>query len=263
MTPSNGAVTRVKPCSLAQPLHVGVGGGEVGGRLRQAAAPLVELLLRDDVLLAQRLPALDRALRQREARRRLAAHRLGLRQLLVDLGRFDDGEQLALGDVAADVLGPALDVAGRARRQRRLLEALQRSRQGERLAALAGANDRRPDVLHRTLADVGLEDLGVRHAADDRPAGADGEQQQDDDDGDARAARDAGALRPASTGAAGAAGGGAGCSAITRRSATRVSARRRRVRRDRRDGARAGRARRRRRPARTAASTPSRTAGRR
>ena len=89
---------------LAQPLDVRVGGGEVGARLRVAAAPLVELLLRDRVLLAQRLPALDRALRERQARRRLLARGDGLRQLLVDLGRLDLGEQLAFLDAAADVL---------------------------------------------------------------------------------------------------------------------------------------------------------------
>ncbi len=97
MTPANGATTRLKPCELAQALHVGVGRGQVGARLREAAAPLVELLLRDDVLLAQRLPALDRALRQLEARPRSAARAATACDSCWSIsGDLDLGQQLAL-----------------------------------------------------------------------------------------------------------------------------------------------------------------------
>jgi hypothetical protein len=89
VAPRDDAVERrddaLESFHLLQALHVGVGGGEVGLRLLRAAAALVELLLRDDVLLAQRLPARDRAARERQARRRLVARRDRLRELLVDL----------------------------------------------------------------------------------------------------------------------------------------------------------------------------------
>ena len=61
---------------LAQPLDVGVGRGEVRARLREAAAALVELLLRDRVLLAQRLPsARSCSSRARGSRRPAGARR--------------------------------------------------------------------------------------------------------------------------------------------------------------------------------------------
>ena len=52
-----------------------------------------------------------------------------------------------------------------------------------------------------SLGDVGLEHLGVGHAADDRSAGADGEQDDDDQERDARAAGDARARRRIGVGA--------------------------------------------------------------
>ena len=249
---------------LAQPLDVGVGRGEVGRGLARAAAPLVELLLRDDVLLAQRFPALDRALRQRQARRRLLARRLRLRQLLVDLGRLDLGQQLALLDMAADVLGPALDVAGRARRQRRLLDALQRPRQGERLAGVVGLGDGRLDVRsarprRRWRRAPWRWPSGRRSSGRRRPRA--GRRR--------RRARCAcrGRRARALAGSASARGvSGWGCGVVGHVS-TFLQDRCRRVavapRRARRGGAPVARERRRRRPGRTAASTPSRAAARR
>jgi hypothetical protein len=91
---------------LAQPLDVGVGGGEVGGRLAPAALRFSSSSCCETTSrLPKRLPALGRALRERQARRRLLARGDRLRQLLVDLGRLDLGEQLALLDRGADVLG--------------------------------------------------------------------------------------------------------------------------------------------------------------
>jgi hypothetical protein len=124
---------------LLQALHVGVGAGQVGLGLREAAAALFQLLLRHGVALAQRLPALDRGLGQFQAGGGLVARGDGLRQLLVELGRLDLGQQLALLDAAADVLGPAAQVAAGARRHRRLHEALQRAGQRQRLAVARGA----------------------------------------------------------------------------------------------------------------------------
>ena len=70
ITPANGATHALEALELAQALDVGVGGGEVGVGLRDAAAPLVELLLRDGVAACAALPSAPAVLR---ASARLAA----------------------------------------------------------------------------------------------------------------------------------------------------------------------------------------------
>ena len=249
---------------LAQPLDVGVGGGEVGVGLGGGAALLVELLLRDDVALAQGLPALGGALRQREAGRRLLAGGDRLRQLLVDLRRLDLGEQLALLDRGADV--PASSASGSRWRGRRSATAARPA------ACRAGPGSGR---CRSTLAKVVLtyctdcvasglvERLGIGQARQHGAAGAEGEQHQHDrrDDG-------AAAHRPAARRRVGARRGrGVGCGT---RLAHRLSSpagaaprRRRGTARSGPGGAAAGRGRRHRRPARTAASRPSQKPGRR
>src|SRR5205085_10076994 len=119
----------VEPLHLPRPLDVGVGRGEVRLRLRVGAALLVQLLLRDGLALPQRLPALEGARRERQARGRLLTGGDRLRELLVDLGRLDVGEELALLHAAADVAVPLLEIAAGARRDRRLHIALQRAGQ--------------------------------------------------------------------------------------------------------------------------------------
>ena len=166
---------------LLQALQVGVGGGEVRARLHEAGAALVEILLRDDVLLAQRVPARDGGLGQRHGGRRLVARGLGLRDLLVELGRLELGEHVALLDVAADVLVPALDVARRARRDRRLHGALQRAGQRHRAAGAGGLGQRRLDVDRRVLGHAGVELLAVGRAAQHGARGAQAQQHQADD----------------------------------------------------------------------------------
>src|SRR5581483_6090277 len=166
---------------LAQPLDVGVRGGEVRLGLRVAAFLLIELLLRHRVALAQRLPALVRAAREREARGGLLARGDRLRELLVDLRRLDLGEELALLHAAADVLVPLLQVAAGARRDRRLDVALQRARQHHGLRLGAGLGLRHAHVLLVALADLRLERLGIRDADVHRAPGEHAEADEDRD----------------------------------------------------------------------------------
>ena len=112
---------------------VGGDGGLIGGGLRLL---LVGILLGDDALLLQRLPALVGdggelcvGLRLQELRLGLGEGGLGLQEALQGLRIFDLGQQLALADVVADVDVARLDIAGGAGEDGRLLEGLDGGRQ--------------------------------------------------------------------------------------------------------------------------------------
>ena len=123
---------------ILQALDVGVGRGQIGHGLLIAAALGVGFLLRDRIGLAQRLIAVGIDLGQIHRGHDLLARRPGLQQLLIDFRRIDIRQQLALRDVAADVLVPAQQIAVGAGVDRRLDISLQSARQHQFLVRLFG-----------------------------------------------------------------------------------------------------------------------------
>ena len=189
-----GRRNALEALELAQALDVGVGRREVGLGLRFTAAPLVELLLRHGIAFAQRLPAFHAAFGQRKALCRLLARRDALRQLLVHLRGVDLGQQLALGDAAADVLVPALEIAAGARRNGRLHIALQRTGQHQALRGAARTRLGDLDVLLGAFGRAFFQGLCIGDAAEHRAAGSGGEQEHQHEHCHLRAPDDVAAL---------------------------------------------------------------------
>ena len=99
ITPANGAVTRLKPSIWRSRSTL----ASAAARLAPAWAAALRFSSSsccETTSACAGLPALGGAPRQREAGGRLLARGDRLRQLLVDLGRLDLGEQLALLDRA-------------------------------------------------------------------------------------------------------------------------------------------------------------------
>ena len=99
-------------------------------------------------------------------------------QLLVNFGRLDLSQQIALGNLAANVFGPALHVTAGASGNRRLHKALQRPGQRQRLTSGTAPGLNRRHVLTRLLSRAGVQRLRIGHAAQHRAPGTQREQQQ-------------------------------------------------------------------------------------
>ena len=147
----------------------------------------VGLLLGDGVLFEEVLVALGGGVGEREVG--LRALEVGLRdlELLIDLGGFDDGHELALRDVLADVDEQFFEVAVGASVDGSVVEGLRVA--GERdLAGFAGDDGMR-DRDGELRRDVrGLSELMlVGGARGDTPEDADDEKHSDDGERDPRA----------------------------------------------------------------------------
>jgi hypothetical protein len=129
---------------LPQPRHVRLRGGH--GRLLggSVADLLVRLLRRHGIGLQQRLPALRRALRELAVGLAREQIGLGLVELVVDVGRVELGQELALLHRRADIGVPALHIAAGAGIDRRLEIRLHIAGQ-HHLLGLGAFLDRRDD----------------------------------------------------------------------------------------------------------------------
>jgi hypothetical protein len=106
MMPSNGAMNPLVALKLLKAPHIGLAGIHSGLRGDVISAGLVGLLLRDGMLGQQRLPRL--LVTPASSAFACIRSKLGARlvQLLVDLRRFNLGEQIALAHVRADIEVP-------------------------------------------------------------------------------------------------------------------------------------------------------------
>ena len=129
--PSNGAVTRLKAATASRRSTAACAAGQ---RLldREVAGLLVDRLARHGVGAAELLPAPRRHRRQRLGGLGAGQRRLGLQELLVEVGRLDLGQQLAGLHVRADIDMPGLEVAADAGIDRRAGIGLEPARQVKR-----------------------------------------------------------------------------------------------------------------------------------
>jgi hypothetical protein len=177
---------------LLQPAHVGVGRGQAGLGLLVAAGLLIGFLGRNRTALEQVLPAFRADLGQFHLGRDLLAGGPGLGQLLVDLGRVDLGQEFSGLHVAADVVGPAHQVAAGAGVDRRILERQQRSGQHQVLVGILPDRTDHGHAGHRVGEGGPGQGMGMQHLAGDGDAAGQQQRQQrgpDQEQGPARRRR--------------------------------------------------------------------------
>ena len=131
MMPGKGATLSVlKLVIFLQALHIGRRRLDIRpARACHCRHPHIRILLRYGIALAQVLPAFGGDAGDFEVGIGLGERGVGLDEFLVQLGRFDFRQFLALDDVRADVGVPLLQVAADARIDRRLLKGGDVSRQ--------------------------------------------------------------------------------------------------------------------------------------
>ena len=152
-----------------EPIDVGLGRLGKGLLDREVAGLFIDGLLGHRVGSTQRLPALCRHQSQRLARLGAGQRRLGLEELLVEVGRLDLGEQLTGLHWRADIDVPGLQEAAHPGIDRRAGIGFESTRQIERGFVVAG---RRRDDAHdrnglgvRPFLQLGLAGIAVHEAA--------------------------------------------------------------------------------------------------
>ena len=112
---------------------------------------LIDVLRGDRIGAGERLPALGRDFRELRIGLSHVEVRARLHELLVEIGRVDLGEQLARLDLAADVVLPALQVAGHTRIDGGSDKCLQTAGELEAAAIRNACRERRPRRSARPL----------------------------------------------------------------------------------------------------------------
>jgi hypothetical protein len=172
----------LKRLQLLQPVHVRLGGIDLGHARSQLRGRVVRVLLRDRVLSDQSLVTIGSHLCNGGIALRGGQIRLRLSKLLVQLGRFDDRQQFALVYVRTDVVIPNLHIACGASVDRRKSEGLDIAWQHDLPRTLfkhrLGKQDRRSGHLVGVVDQFGIGTLPI----DDAEDGNDGRHQQDNND---------------------------------------------------------------------------------
>ena len=171
-----------------QPIDVGLGGLDLGGLGVRVAVLFVGGLLRHRRRRAERVPPLGGDLGQGQVRLGLREFALCDGDALIEFGRVDDREDVALLDPGADVLAPRADVAAHLAMNGGRLKSFDIAGQHElaRFAAPFQRNhrDRRDGLLLRPLLQLfvilptarysAVTDSDRRHRQDkDRPSSLD------------------------------------------------------------------------------------------
>src|SRR5262249_46213953 len=131
-------VNALKLLQLFQSTHICFGGISRCSLRVKVADRLIRLLLRDDVGLQQKQPAVRGYLCQLEISLRCPKLALCLLQLLIKFGRFDLGQKLSLFRVCTDIQIPLLQIPTGTRIDRRLGERFGGARQCDFLRAGIG-----------------------------------------------------------------------------------------------------------------------------